>query len=432
MEILLFPATVVNVSGTGSMYPTFPKGQSENIEEQAKETVARPRMVSYPTGFTLFGRPFLKIPLQRGDIIDFENDKVRKITAELGGAPAGMIKRLIGLPGDRVELRGGRVFVNGAVLAEPYTARPWSTFGGEFLPDCKVLEIPPGKLFVMGDNRKASYDSRQELGFIDEEDVLRFIPLSKQAGSLDSHWRPAVEDFKESEKIKINRGQYLELINGHRQAAGVPALREDLKLNQSARLRGLAALKANDLSFEATVSGYPMERALREVGYENIVWTEGILTGYYEADELISLLLEFPNWRKLLLGADFQDFGLAEVEGELNGCPAQIVVQHFAGYVPPNYKQEEIQSWREALRSLESVRPGWEELRPYDRIDRSDLERLINNLLREKEIAGQILKKMENNRWLTKEEEDSVGEFENLVKESNELAARLNQQIIRQ
>lgn len=81
------------------------------------------------------------------------------------------IKRVVGVPGDRVEVRNHRAYVNGEPLKEPYIkldeevaarASPYRTWGPEV--------VPPGRLFVMGDNRDNSADSR-DWGFLDSEQV---------------------------------------------------------------------------------------------------------------------------------------------------------------------------------------------------------------------------------------------------------------------
>lgn len=65
------------------------------------------------------------------------------------------IKRVIGLPGDTVEIRVGRVWVNGQQLDEPYVPDDYRDPS-----DTSALRIPAGHYFVMGDHRSASNDSR--------------------------------------------------------------------------------------------------------------------------------------------------------------------------------------------------------------------------------------------------------------------------------
>ncbi len=65
------------------------------------------------------------------------------------------IKRVIGIPGDVVEGRGGDVVVNGVALVEPYLKNPDTP-----IPDFVPVVVGEGQLFVMGDNRRASQDSR--------------------------------------------------------------------------------------------------------------------------------------------------------------------------------------------------------------------------------------------------------------------------------
>jgi signal peptidase I len=82
-------------------------------------------------------------PPERGDIVvfHFPHDPSRDY-----------IKRIIGLPGETVEIREGQVYINGKLLGESYSVNPGSY-------SSKAVEVPEGSLFVLGDNRNNSSDS---------------------------------------------------------------------------------------------------------------------------------------------------------------------------------------------------------------------------------------------------------------------------------
>lgn len=92
------------------------------------------------------------------------------------------IKRVIGLPGETIDVKDGRVFVNGRELIEPYLPRGTLTLpnGAKF-----PITVPKGQLWVMGDNRTNSSDSRY-FGTIKEKTIvgrtiLKVWPLPKMS-----------------------------------------------------------------------------------------------------------------------------------------------------------------------------------------------------------------------------------------------------------
>lgn len=418
------------VSGTGSMYPTFPKGKGDTDIARSREIVSDLNMKRYPGGIAVGDTSYFNYGLQRGDIISFFNEKTAQISQKQYDKESGFIKRVIGLANDTIEIRDGFIIVNGTRQKEEYTARPRSTFGGTFLPDCKSFTIPDGSIFVMGDNRTGSTDSRHELGLIQEKDIDHVLPWSDQ-GMFQAKWRDPSRDDELVSQPTLNAISYVSLLNEKRKEAKLFPLKLQEKLTASAKKRGEDMFITGDISFEATKSGYTVERAFREVGYSNIVWGEAPTVGFYTADELIDNSFQFPDTKTFLLNPEFDDIGVSAVLGNLNGCPTQIVVQHFGGYKPPNYPQKIIDNWKQALANLREVKPSWERVRtiqPFYEKHKTDVDRMIQLLEHRITNIEKITARMEKNDWLSSEEQAYVASDEGLFKEQEELAKRLNSQ----
>lgn len=121
-------------------------------------------------------------PPKRGDIVIFEHQEGMfrgwlKYLPLPNPQEIDYIKRVIALPGDEIDVRDSRIYINGKEYPEPYAKGYTDTMGME-LP----VTVPENKIFVMGDNREHSSDSRQ-LGFIDLDKVrgkavFRIWPLN--------------------------------------------------------------------------------------------------------------------------------------------------------------------------------------------------------------------------------------------------------------
>ncbi|MCK6459351.1 MAG: signal peptidase I [Planctomycetes bacterium] len=97
----------------------------------------------------------------RGDVVVY--------WTEPDGAPVRFVHRVIGLPGERVEVRGSTAIIDGRGIEEPYVKRD----GGYSAPDFGPVVVPAGHFFLLGDWRDMSRDSRQpEVGFVSRERIV--------------------------------------------------------------------------------------------------------------------------------------------------------------------------------------------------------------------------------------------------------------------
>lgn len=154
-----------------SMVPTFENGQLVIVNRLAYTSLN----LSWVPGvenddWRPFGDP------DPGDVIVFTHDPDTDRSRDF-------IKRVIGAPGDIVAVQDGLVYVNGEALEEPYISEPPN---GNFGPE----EVPPEHVFVMGDNRNNSFDSRI-FGMVSRDQVIgraevRYWPL-REATLIDHH-----------------------------------------------------------------------------------------------------------------------------------------------------------------------------------------------------------------------------------------------------
>lgn len=192
---------------SGSMYPTLRVGDYLFV---SKYSYGYSRY-SFPFGLPIFdGRLKYKEP-QRGDVVVFKFPQ---------NTHTDFIKRIIGLPGDKVQVKKGRLYINGELIervkngsyiVDEYVAMPeFYRQYEETLPNGvkhQILEIsdkerivddtgefvvPQDAFFVMGDNRDRSDDSRISVGFVPKENLVgkaRFIFFSHDdKGSLFKPW----------------------------------------------------------------------------------------------------------------------------------------------------------------------------------------------------------------------------------------------------
>jgi len=114
------------------------------------------------------------------------------------------VKRVIGLPGDTVEIRDKKVYINGKRLIEPYAVHLDRWNMGFPRDEYGPVKVPPGSLFVLGDNRDSSEDSRY-WGYVPQKNIIGEVFLIYWPPWRVKIIRPPLMEFAtKSEILSLN------------------------------------------------------------------------------------------------------------------------------------------------------------------------------------------------------------------------------------
>ena len=220
--LMLFAGTAIGqpfIVPSGSMEPTLMIGD---------EIAA----AKYAYGYGRYSAPFGVIPIngrvldhppERGDIVVFALPRDPKQT---------YVKRLIGLPGDRIQMQGGQLYINGVEVARRPVGRVTVAVGSVQVPATKYVEtlpngrthdivklangplddtdvftVPRGNYFMMGDNRDNSLDSRVSpdeggVGFVPAENLIGRVSRVLFSITPNSSWLDAITDPRD---LRVSR-----------------------------------------------------------------------------------------------------------------------------------------------------------------------------------------------------------------------------------
>jgi signal peptidase I len=214
-SVMLFAGTAIGqpfIVPSGSMEPTLMIGD---------EIAA----AKYAYGYSRYSSPFGVIPELKGRILDHPPERGDIVVFALPRDPSETyVKRVIGMPGDRVQMKGGELFINGAEVPRRAVGPVSMMQSGSLVRATKFVEtlpngrahdiikiangplddtpefaVPAGNYFMMGDNRDNSLDSRVD----PQEGGVGFVPAENLIGRVDrvlfsiapfANWRDVVAD----------------------------------------------------------------------------------------------------------------------------------------------------------------------------------------------------------------------------------------------
>ncbi len=289
-----------------SMYPTI-KGNSNVLEIIFNKNITH---------------------LSRGDIISYISPLNPNISS---------VARIIGLPGDKILIKNGFVYLNGNFLDEPYISAPGEVvtdYNGTVLgKDCQVIDVPQSHYFVLQDNRFAGLASIFD-GYIDENMIFGFVPknLIKFFIFNPINWfntsRNTSHDKSMLGKSEINKAELIKLINAKRKENKLTPLVPEDSSNIIANLLLQDVITQKYSIFDTNkINNFfanPNLPKFEDKKQANVTTLSD--KGFFTAQGLVNTYFNSPSYEKALLSNNYISIGVASAVTNINNCPQQLNV----------------------------------------------------------------------------------------------------------
>lgn len=229
-----------DVRGEGLMYPTFSwcdDDKARGIEDCQKSL----RLYDVKS----------QIPILLIKEKDFKPERSMIVRVKDPKNNWYLFGRIIALPNETIKLNGGYVYINNALIDEPYVWKRGTTYGDRTtLNNCSELKLKDNQVFVMGDNRIISmpFDSRGELGVVSIDNITHYLPLKYQKDYYEKRWQELGN--KETKKIDLSSEEltekFVEIINNLRLKKGLSPITSNQNLINAAKLKAKNVVEKKD------------------------------------------------------------------------------------------------------------------------------------------------------------------------------------------
>jgi signal peptidase I len=336
-----------------------------------------------------------KYSLERGDIVSFINTETSGIH---------YIKRIIGLPGEKITLKNGYVFVNDKALVEDYTLDQLPTFGNTFLNNCYPQTVPKNHFLVLGDNRTVSMDSRV-IGFISKDDIDGVIKTKLnyefQSDNIQSNIL----------KNKINPELLIQKINTIRKEKNTSELLMNKNLNEIAELRSKSIVE-NFSNWKK--SSTPLKDLLQKNNYKSSAYYEFVTFGYLDEENIVKQILESSIDKIAFMSGNFYEIGVASDTNTVGDCSFPVITIIISWPDKPTYSPEIISFWADENTKNNKKLALLQDAMNYPGANIASIQEVKNILIEMSNISSNINQQIANNEWLDTEQLDR---YAKLVKE---------------
>lgn len=343
--------------------------------------------------------------INRKDIVSFQNPQTEQLH---------FLKRVIGLPGEKIFLQNGRVFLNDEAISEPYVYEQKGTYGNTFALDCESVTVPKDSYWVMGDNRTVSWDSRA-IGFV-HKDEIDGVVKSKESPQTDA------EDFNQ-EEAQVDIDSLVDELNKRRMDFGSISLVETEFLSNVSKDR----VQSISVSLESWKKGKNvLDRELQLANYRYNLAHEYVAFGNFNAEDLISQIWENQEEKEQFLSRKYTEIGVSSSLVAKGDCQIPLTVIILSWPAVPSYEQKDIDFWLNENKKLEKILEQLQNGIGRLDVDQKELRDDINLFATLSQMTQNLVLKMEKREWLSEIDQIEMKTYGDKIKQAEEILKKYN------